>query len=95
MLSGILGSDKETELTEEYGLRMQNIIDNLDVEVNNTKILHGSLKHDIINYINQYQVDLIILAHHHNNPINELLLGPTTESIFSSIPCDTIIIKNY
>jgi universal stress protein A len=95
MLSGILASDKEAELIEEYGLRMQKIIDKLDVDVNNTKILHGSLKNDIINYIHQYKIDLIILAHHHNNPINEFLLGPTIESIFNSIPCDTIIIKDY
>ena len=94
MLSGVLASDEEGKLSTHYHERMQKIISNLGVIVEDTNITQGKAKSDIVKYAKRQNADLLIIGHHHDNPVHEFFLGSTAHAILNSAPCDVTIIKN-
>ena len=97
---GMLGSDfkeQESIVREESMTSMTKLIDSLDMDVEHHYPIHqhiissGDLDSEILDYIDKYDIDLLIMGHHKVNFLTQLLLSPT-EPVIRKMPCDLMFL---
>lgn len=53
----------------------------------------GSPQHLIREYVQLHDADLVVLGTRGRGAIREALLGSTTKSILSTLPCDALVVR--
>lgn len=95
IVANLLGNNVEQELKKTYNQRMQKAIVDLDLIVENYRIITGNPKTDIIKYAKEMRADLIIVGNHNGgNIINNIFIGSSALSVINNANCDVTIIKN-
>lgn len=56
-------------------------------------ILHGSPAEEIINYVNESKVDLVVMGSRGLNGIHEMLLGSVSHKVVKHVKCPALIVK--
>lgn len=82
----------EEKLTENARTALTMLASKLKVPVENQYIAHGSVKTEIVNYVQQHHIDLIVLGSHGQHGI-QLLLGSTANAILHVSPCDVLAVR--
>ncbi len=57
-----------------------------------TKVLEGVPHKEIVKYVNENDIDLLIMGTHNKKGIEQLLLGSTTKSVYKEVSCSVLII---
>ncbi|MCJ8301966.1 universal stress protein [Shewanella sp.] len=98
---GMLGSDykeQESIVREESMTSMAKLVDSLNMDIKHHYPIHqhiihsGDLDSEILDNIDKYDIDLLIMGHHKVNFITQFLLSPT-EPVLRNMPCDLMFIK--
>ncbi len=57
-----------------------------------TKVLEGIPHKEIVKYLNENGIDLLIMSTHSKKGIEQLLLGSTTKKVYKEVSCPVLII---
>lgn len=82
----------EEKLTENARNALNALANRLKISPENQYIAHGSVKTEIVNYVKQHHIDLIILGSHGHHGL-QLLLGSTANAILHASPCDVLAVR--
>ncbi len=98
---GMLGADyqeQESIVREESITSMKRLLNALEIDVvhhypiQNQVITSGDLDNEILDYIDNNDIDLLIMGHHRSNFLSQFFFSPT-EPVIRNMPCDLMFIK--
>ncbi|WP_076410622.1 universal stress protein [Shewanella sp. UCD-KL12] len=98
---GMLGADyqkQESIIREESITSMKRLLNALEIDVvhhypvQNQVITSGDLDNEILDYIDNHDIDLLIMGHHKSNFLSQFMISPT-EPVIRNMPCDLMFIK--
>ncbi|MCF6777375.1 universal stress protein [Thiotrichales bacterium 19X7-9] len=90
--SNLLSLDGEKQITESVNQTMKNILNDLSLVIEDYQLIKGNPKSDIVNYIREKQIDLVILGNRRHHHLIKLLTGSTSDSILNNSLCDVIFV---
>ena len=87
--------DPEEFITDRADKDLQQLCTSLGCEDAERKVLltRHSAKGEIVNYIGENDIDLIVLGSQGRNRLNELFAGSTATGIVRAAPCDVMTVR--
>lgn len=85
-----LESDLE-KIGEENLNKVSERLKTVGVESKNT-ILMGKPSEQIMEYVNKYNIDLVVIATHGSSGIEHFLFGSTTEKVIRKVQCPVLVV---
>ncbi len=85
-----LESDLE-KIGEENLNKVSERLKTVGVESKNT-ILMGKPSEQIMEYVNKYNIDLVVIATHGSSGIERFLFGSTTEKVIRKVQCPVLVV---
>ncbi|MEC4728627.1 universal stress protein [Shewanella sp. D64] len=92
---GMLGVDfqeRESALRHESIASMNKLISTHDYEIKEHIFHSGYVDDEVIDSVEKYHIDLLIMGHHKSSFIRQMLLSPS-EPVLRNMPCDLMFIK--
>lgn len=83
-----------SEVTDRVHESMKKFLMNISLLIEDYQLIKGNPKMDVLNYIKEKQIDLVLLGNQKNNQFMKLLMGPTADSIVKNSICDIIFITD-
>ncbi|MCF6807934.1 universal stress protein [Thiotrichales bacterium 19S9-12] len=90
--SHLLSIDGEKEITDSVNQTMKDILNRLSLVIEDYQLIKGNPRSDIVNYVREKQIDLVILGNRKNHYLVKLLTSSTSDSILSNGLCDIIFV---
>ncbi|MCF6765091.1 universal stress protein [Thiotrichales bacterium 19S3-7] len=90
--SNLLSLDGEKEIIESVNQTMKNILNKLSLVIEDYQLIKGNPKLDIVNYIREKQIDLVIVGNRPHHHLVKILAGSTSDSILNNSLCDVIFV---
>ena len=84
--------DIETSLVERAEQFLKGTLERLSMKNCTSKVLVGSVKHEIHREAEENQIDLIIMGTHGRHGVARLL-GSTANAVLHGAPCDILTVK--
>src|SRR5690606_5754733 len=82
----------ESELHDTAEQKLRELADRVGLEPSRRHIVMGYTKREIINFAEQYGVDLIVVGSHGRHGL-ALLLGSTANAVLHGAPCDGLAVR--
>ncbi|MCG6937690.1 MAG: universal stress protein [Gammaproteobacteria bacterium] len=82
----------ESEMQEQAKLSLQRISEQHKLENADLNVLLGTPKHEISQFVQDQQCDLVVIGSHGRHGIG-LLLGSTANAVLHAMPCDILAVK--
>ncbi|NRD73442.1 universal stress protein [Shewanella sp. VB17] len=83
---------RDREIRQRSMTLMDTLISSHNIEIKEHIFHSGYIDDEIIDSVEKYNIDLVIMGHHKSNFIKQMLLSPS-EPILRHIPCDLMFIK--
>ncbi|OAJ33033.1 universal stress protein [Piscirickettsia salmonis] len=80
----------EKQLVQEAQIQMEKISKELNVNEEDTYIIEGQPKEDIINFSKEVNVDLLVLQGHRHHFLG--ILGSTANTVINKAECDVMVL---
>jgi len=82
----------EQQLLNHAESTLQQISQQHDLKDASLNVVLGTPKHEITQFVNDHQCDLIVMGSHGRHGIS-LLLGSTANAVLHEMPCDILAVK--
>jgi len=82
----------EAELLKRAESSLQQLCSQHDLHDASLNVVLGTPKHEITQFVNDHQCDLIVMGSHGRHGIS-LLLGSTANAVLHEMPCDILAVK--
>lgn len=86
-------TDRLTEQGEEITKRVEKLAESADVEVV-TSVLSGNADQEIVDYVSEHGIDLIVMGTHGRRGIRRHLLGSVTERVIRKSPVPVMAVRD-
>jgi nucleotide-binding universal stress UspA family protein len=86
------------EMHQSASLKMRKFIDDTFEQTklyNNSKVLTGDITDQINNYIQENDIDIVIMGTHGYKGVEKLLFGSIAERVVKTSPCPVLTINPY
>lgn len=90
--NNLLSFNGEQNIAQSVNHTIKHILNELTLVIEDYQLIKGNPKSDIINYIREKQIDLIILGNRRHHHLIKLLTGSTSDSIVNNSLCDVIFV---
>ena len=82
----------ETQLLSQAENSLQQLCTQHGLKEANQNVVLGIPKHEITQFVNNHQCDLVVMGSHGRHGIS-LLLGSTANAVLHEMPCDILAVK--
>jgi len=82
----------EKNISTEVGQNFDNLLKNIDIPVKRV-IKTGVIFVEIIDYIKEENIDLVVMGTHGRSGIEQILIGSVAEKIVRKAPCPVLTIR--
>ncbi|WP_394392129.1 universal stress protein [Shewanella woodyi] len=89
---GIEFQERDQALRQESIAAMNQLANSQEYEIKEHIFHSGYVDDEIIDSVEKYHIDLLIMGHHKSSFIRQMLLSPS-EPVLRNMPCDLMFIK--
>ena len=87
-----LNFEMEENLAKEAKHNIEEQAKHHNIDKNNQWVVFGDKGDEIVKFVNEHHIDLVVVGAHDKHGLH-LLLSSTTDSIVHALPCDVLVIK--
>lgn len=90
----IEADDYLREVRQTHLAKIEELIEQHDISMDNVRMVRGDLVRTLINCIRRERVNILVLGALSRNFVEHAIVGSTVEKILYDTPCDVLVMKN-